>query len=306
MNLLNDQTIKLDALALSQYILFCQKIPLEYAKKKILTPGSDVFIRKLIKNKSKFMGPMTCPIGVLITTEMSASNVQRSLDVKHVDTKLNLAFHQVDRIVPIIKIDILHTNPDIGWVRFESLKIGSLTTICGYLLLKVYEHENVCVYEANGSRYAQDLELLLVTLENDYDADIIFCSELSYFSHDKLTFISNYLKFMWCYDMNRDIFDPETYDELRKVNLFITYSLRFLETNNLSNLPPSTTDPLHISTGERPGNGLNKFPPNKTYTIESTRGFQAIAWGTNCGTFCTHYVYSSEVDIQTTFLENII
>lgn len=302
MKVLKDETIKLDALAFAQYVLFCEKIPLDYAEKKILTPGSDVFIRKLIKHKSKFMGPMTCPIGVLITTEMSASNVQRSLDVKHVDANLNLAFDHVDRIVPIIKIDILHTNPKIAWVRFQSLKIGDLQTICDYLILKVCEH----VYEANGSRYAQDLEILLVTLEKDYDADIIFCSELSYFSHDKLTFISNYLKFMWCYDMNRDIFDPETYDELRKVNLFLTYSLRFLETNNLSNLPPSTTDPLHISTGERPGNGLNKFPPNKTYTIESTRGFQAIAWGTNCGTFCTHYEYISEVDIQTSFLEKII
>lgn len=121
--------------------------------------------------------------------------------------------------------------------------------------------------------------LLINYLEAKYKCAIIFSSTLKVFKYNLLLFISNYVKFMWCYIESRLVFDPNELHEHRRIMIFIIYGILFLNTDNLSCLNPETCNPLISYTGEKPREALLKYikvQPDKVYRCEGTRPMISI------------------------------
>lgn len=305
MSLMNDETIELAARGIAQFMLLSKKMSLETATNLITKNGSKNIILKLLNCQSEFLGPTPRTVGVDLVSEVAAAKIQQSLDVKHIK-KQNVVHDQLDRIKPQIKIDLAHSHPNSIWVRFysthEAIAVTSALTFQKFNILKVCDN----VYEAYGTKDASDVFRLMITLEREYDADLIFCSELPLFLNKPLLFLSNYVKFMWCYTMNRNIFDPHTASDIRALVVYMTYGLMFLNTNNLTNMPTNTHGPLTVCTGERPKNALSKFNQNTLYINEGSRALQTMNKASDFGT-CSNYIeIISEVELDNSKLDTII
>lgn len=304
---MNDETIELAARGIAQFMLFSKKMTLETAKNLITKNGSKNIILKLLNCQSEFLGPTPRTVGVDLVSEVAAAKIQKSLDVKHIK-KQSVVHDQLDRIRPQLKIDLAHSHPNSIWVRFYSTHENITDTSTTWTILQRFNILKVCdkVYEAYGTKDASDVFRLMTALEKDFDADLIFCSELALFLEKPLLFLSNYVKFMWCYTVNRHIFDPHTASDIRTLVVYMTYGLMFLNTNNLTNMPQSTHGPLTVCTGERPKNALSKFNKKTLYINEGSRALQIMNKASDFGT-CSNYIeVISEVELDNSKLDIII
>ncbi|AUQ43987.1 p47 protein [Esparto virus] len=280
LEIMNDPTIYLAARAIAQFMLLNKKITLDDALTLIRKPNADRIIWKLIKCQSDFMGPVARSVGIDLVSEEAASKIQQSLDVKHIKNNKEIE-RQINRITPVTKIDIAYMHPTVAWIRFYTTSTQLPNNLLSFDILTVCEH----VYEAYGPKNASMIHQVMKILETDYNADLIFCSELPMFAYNPLLFLSNYTKFMWCYTMNRNIFDPHTYDDIRMLTVFLTYNLMFLNTNNLSNMSTLTHGPLIACSGERPKVALGKFNSNQIFINEGSRAMQAMNKSSDFGTY---------------------
>lgn len=203
-------------------------------------------------------------------------STQRQLEQEH--------FQQLDRIRPQIKTDILYTNPNRMWIRcytvLEQQILNDFLPQQYYSVLQIAPN----VYEIYGARNLVNFNQLINYLESQLNVDIIFCSELPAFFYNPLLFLSNFIKFMWCYSLNRNIFNPTSYTDLRTVLVYYMQGLLFLNTNNLSNMPTSTHGPLISCTGERPRTALSKFNADTVYINEGSRALQTYNKPSDFGT----------------------
>lgn len=300
--LLNDETTILAARGIAQYMLLCENIPLPDAIGLFEKPGAKDLLWKLIKHQSEFLGPTPRSVGIDLVSEMAASKLQSSLDVKHVKNTSDLDNVQMDRIKPQRKIDLAYAHPTSIWIRFYSTHDAESIMIPNTTLLTVTRN----VYELYCSKNISEVFNILLKLERKYDADLIFCSEVPAFLYNPLLFLSNYVKFMWCYTMNRHIFDPTSYEDIRMVAMYTTYGLLFLNTNNLSNMPSSTHGPLIACSGERPKITLGKFDSSKTYINEGSRAMQSLNKASDFGTYSNFIEIIIEVSIDSLCLNNIV
>lgn len=299
MIIIQDVTTRLAARTIAQFLLLNKNIPLYEAVKLIRKPGADKLIWKLIKCQSDFMGPVPRSLGIDLISEEAASKIQQSLDVKHIK-KPNEHSIQMDRIKPITKIDLAYSHPVTVWIRFYSIEDVPQRI----MLFDVLE---VCpnVYEAYGPKRKQ-LGIILSHLETVYNADLIFCSDLPYFLYNKLLFLSNYVKFMWCYALNRNIFDPQSYQDIRMLTFYVSYGLMFLETNNLSNMPKLTHNPLIACSGERPKVALSKYDADQIYINDGSRAMHSTNHGSDFGTYSNFMEGIADITLDTSWLDTII
>lgn len=300
-SIIKDDTVILAARGIAQYMLLCENIPLDEALALFEKPGADAIVWKLISCQSEFMGPTPRSVGIDIVSECAASKLQSSLDVKHVKkATVEIESIQIDRIKPHRKIDLAYSHPTLIWIRFYSVHPN--IEIRNTSVFKVQEN----IYELYCSKNITELFNILALLEQNYNADLIFCSELPAFLYNPLLFLSNYIKFMWCYALNREIFDPTSYADIRIKLLYTTYGLMFLNTNNLSSMPSSTHGPLISCSGERPKVTLGKFDNSKVYINEGSRAMQSMNKSSDFGTYSNFIEVISEFNIDPICLNNII
>lgn len=300
MVVMGDNTIVLAARGIAQFMLLCKKMPLSQCIALVCKPHSNNVIAKLLRCQTDFLGPTPRPVGIDLVSEVAAAKIQQSLDVKHV--RRNMVVHeQLDRIKPQIKIDLAYSHPNVIWVRFYTKHDGPI-------ILDKYNVLPVCqnVYEAYGNKDLNDMFSLLKLLENEYDADLILCSELPAFHYNSLLFLSNYVKFSWCYALNRNIFDPESASDIRTMLVYVTYGLMFLNTNNLTTMPKTTHGPLIACTGERPKIALSKFERGKVHINEGSRAMQTLNKASDFGTKSNFIEIISEINLKTGSIDNII
>lgn len=123
-------------------------------------------------------------------------------------------------------------------------------------------------------------------LVNYYDSkpqcSLIFSSELAYFKYNVLLFVSNFLKFMYCYATNQNTFNPQSYNDFKILNIYICEACLFLSSTNLSNMSPTTHGPLIAYTSERPKTLLNKMQ-NNVYINEGSRAMQSMNLSSDIG-----------------------
>jgi hypothetical protein len=299
-----DKTIALQAKGIAQYMLLCKKIPLSQAITLMRKKSAPALLAKLFRGQSEFLGPTPRSVGIDLISEISASKIQQSLDVKHIK-KNDTVLEQLDRIRPHIKNDILYTHPTRIWVRCYISNIDQQqlqTLLPQYNVLRIAAN----LYEIYGPRSVADFSRLMVWLENSYEADLIFCSELIAFIYNPQLFLSNFVKFMWCYTLNRDVFNPTSYTDLRTMLVYMTQGLLFLNTNNLSNMPRNTHGPLIACTGERPRTALSKFQPNTVYINEGSRALQTFNKPSDFGTTSNFMEIIMKVNISPDVINNII
>lgn len=304
MQVMQDETIELSARGIAQYMLLCEKLTLDRAQKLIRKPNARQKIQKLLDSQSDFMGPTPRAVGIDVVSENASKKIQQFLDVKHVKKHTNVVYEQLDRIKPLIKIDLAYTHPNLIWVRFysEHKNIEIKNTSQKYNILPVCEN----VYEAYGKKDINDVFRMMNILEREYDADLIFCSELPAFLHNSLLFLSNYVKFTWCYSQNRNIFDPQSAKDIREMLFYCIYGMLFLNTNNLTSMPKTTHGPLIAFTGERPKIALSKFERGKVFVNEGSRAMQTVNQSSDFGTISNYIEFISEIELNTSFINKII
>ena len=268
--IMNDRTIKPQAYAIAQYLLL-EGIDRDSLLKQFSKQGATAIVDKLLNCESDFLSTIPRSVGIDIVSYIAADKIQKSLDVKHIH--VGTSAKSLDRIIPNIKPIILHTHPIFVWIRFytpfDRVNIDAN-------IIKVCEHVYEIYLEKNNKTIKSDISNTIATLEQTWDADIIFCSELSYFAYNKLLFISNYVKFTWCYSMNKNVFDPKTHNEIKSMCVYMMYGFLFLDTTNLTNMPQHTHNPLIAYTGERPRIAMNKFNNDTLYNVEGSRAMYSI------------------------------
>lgn len=301
---MNDKTIEMEAKGIALVMLLSFDIPLEKAIALMLKPGATRYINKLLDCESDFLGPTPRSVGIDLVSSISADKIQQSLDVKHIK-KNQTNYDKLDRSKPQIKIDLAHSYPNTIWVRFyskhENITFNS-ATIRNYNILTVCPN----VYEIYCDKDPTMVCNVIKELEKSWSADIIFCSELPLFLYSPLLFLSNYVKFMWCYSLNRNVFDPRSTHDHDKLASYLTYGLTFLQTTNLANMPKDTHNPLIACTGERPKIAIAKFDKGKTYINEGSRALQTMNKASDFGTKSNFIETITTIDLDTTVLDNIV
>lgn len=152
-----------------------------------------------------------------------------------------------------------------------------------YHRVTVYEvSEASCVYESDIQKTTDrgdriKIQALLSYYDSRSDCSIVFLSELIFLEYNPLLFISNYIKFMYCYMTSHLIFDPKEAQEWREALVYLCGSSLFLRSKNSSNMPPDTHGPLNAYTGERPKALLSTLSKQKDpYIFEGIRSMQSL------------------------------
>lgn len=125
-------------------------------------------------------------------------------------------------------------------------------------------------------------EALVEYYDTNSNCSLIFSSELGYFKYDVLLFVSNFVKFMYCYATNQNTFDPCTYNDFKILNIYICESCLFVSSTNLSNMPSQTHGPLIAYTSERPKTLLKKLQ-DRTFINEGSRAMQSMNLASDIG-----------------------
>lgn len=317
----DDQSLRPYAFAVAQYLLFVRRLPVARVVARLTDPvtrdSSLAALRKLLACRSDLLDSVPRPIGIEIIARMSADKIQRSLNVKHLQTKKEsrggaAGSSASDGIVPNIKPVILHSHPEYVWIRFRvppsvertmnarnDLPPGShLVTVAA----RVYE-----LYLRKQPRtLLADVSGVAAWLEDRLAADLVFCSELALFLYNKPVFVSNYLKFMWCYACDRPSFDPRTQEELQTLSVYLLYATLFLRTNNLTSMPEETHNPLISYTGERPKIAMSKFDLSNVYNAEGTRAMQTVNLGSDFGANSNYVEVASVVQLRNERIDAIV
>lgn len=138
----------------------------------------------------------------------------------------------------------------------------------------------------SGNRRSDTVKIsaMLDVYNSDPDCSLIFLSELSFFRYNVLLFISNYVKFMYCYGNNRNTFDPSTFDDCRMTEVYMSNACLFLSTTNLSSMSEDTHGPLVAYTAERPKILMSKLAKTKkTFVNEGVRAMQSVNLASDVG-----------------------
>lgn len=171
---------------------------------------------------------------------------------------------------------------------------------------KVYE---IYVFKTSAASNSVKLESLLHRYGTDNTYSLIFCSELKHFVDNPLLFISNYVKFTYCYSLNQDIFDPKQYEEIKAMTLYMSECALFMSTGNLTNMSVDTHGPLIAYTGERPKVLLSKFKHGEKHAIynnEGTRAMQTMNKSSDLGARSNYIEVVSKISLDSSSLHDII
>lgn len=247
----NDPSLVYLARSLSCYMLKYSKHSFDFCMKLVETPNAKEIISQFFNSESAFQSPDTIVIGVDMNCCYMAGSIQSALDVKQINVKKNTA--TTKQIKPDIKHNIIYSNKSLLWVRVV-FNDGFDKSVFNRLTFKpdvVELSDNVVeLYVEKRFKMYHPFDLIK-ELDSYPDLEVVFCSEGSAFRMYPQLFISNYVKFMYCYESGRLTFVIDSPKEMFAVNLYMMYALLFLETKNLSILP-STFSQFSKMSAERP------------------------------------------------------
>lgn len=311
---LGDSSYKTYANAVAQYLIFVRGFTYAEVAHRLVDKShrdkSVASLKKLFACSSELLDCVPRPIGIEIIARMSADKIQKSLNVKHLQTKRDTG-KGGSGIVPNIKPVILHSHPTYVWLRFRvPAKVDSEIENVEF----PYDGELVSVskrvYEVYIKKQPRtllaDVSFVATWLEQNMQANLIFCSELALFLYNKPLFVSNYLKFMWCYACDRPSFDPKTHEELQLVCVYMLYSTLFMRTNNLTSMPEESHNPLITYTGERPKIAMSKFDLSREYAVEGTRAMQTVNMGSDFGANSNYVEVTTKIKLRNSSILSIV
>lgn len=148
------------------------------------------------------------------------------------------------------------------------------------------------------------LSMIMKCIENA-GGTLIFCSELILFMYNPQLFISNYVKFNYCYKSQNPVFELCSFRDYRLFNFFLMISMLFVDRKNLSIMADYTHGPLIKYTGDNPQKELGKCDANRYYTNEGTRATMSIDGSSDLGTFSNYIEIYGEIELNNDVLDNI-
>lgn len=311
---LNDFSLKPYANAVAHYLIFVRRFTYDEVEKRILDEKtreqSVTALKKLFACSSDLLDCVPRPIGIEIIARMSADKIQKSLNVKHLQTKRDAGKGNAG-IVPNIKPVILHSHPSYVWLRFRvpikfESEVERITFPNDAEVVVVSKRVYEIYLKKQPRTLLADVSFLATWLEQNLQANLVFCSELALFLYSKPLFVSNYLKFMWCYACDRPSFDPRTHDEIQLMCVYLLYSTLFMRTNNLTSMPEESHNPLITYTGERPKIAMSKFDLSRMYTVEGTRAMQTVNMGSDFGANSNYIEVASKILLRNESLSSIV
>lgn len=243
---------------LSTYLIKCAKLDYEEANAAICAPGAKEIIKNLIESESAFFSPDTIVIGVDMNCESMSSSIQSALDVKAVT--VGSLTNNADRVIPEIKQNIIYYHKSLVWVRViipHNYDISNLQNLSFHPSVVALSDDVFELYVSKSSRYCNPIYMIKELDRLGFE--VIFCSENPIFRNNPQLFISNHVKFMFCYEQSSIKFSILTPKDVVKVNLHMMYSLLFLQTKNLTILPKPFSQFSKMSA-ERPKSQIDSTP----------------------------------------------
>lgn len=319
-NILDDKTLEFQARGLAWYVLFVKHIPYEVFCEKLESNPIRVrgYLEKLLACQSEFATIVPLSIGIDHISNLASGKMQKSLDVKHLKSAdgIKQAYKQ-DLIIPEIKPNILFSHNHFVWIRFfvatandaefiNDIKSAYPKTKFSYCQINDNVFElYVKKTESDVSRLEQIVDCVLLYLDKKKH-DIVFCSELILFKHNTQLFISNFIKFMFCYTQSKDVFELDTSDDYIAFNHYMLNCCLFLHTKNLANMSDKTHSPLNNYTAERPSVLLNKSKESEVHIVEGNRPLLSTDKHSDLGTSSTRIELVHSVDLKSKIIDDII
>lgn len=319
MSRINDFSIEPQAKAISHYLL--DRFNLNQCKLLLNKPNAPQYIHKLLNSESAFMGVTPRSIGIDLVVGLFRDTIQSSLNVKHL--KIPKTETSMKQIIPIISDSILYSHPNFIWIRYYS-KTGKEFT-SKYRNVKITDNvfeiyikkqkqksEDQHIYE-NKKRivirtkpHDHTVARILSLIDENVNYYLIFCSELISFIFNPQLFISNYIKFNFCYRTSNPILELNTFDEYKSFLKFLLSSMMFADRKNLSIMGDYSHGPLIKYTGDNPQNELSKCNFNEYYTNEGTRAMLSLGKSSDLGTISNYIETVGEIIPTIGLLNNII
>lgn len=219
----------------------CRKLEQKLAKSYILC---------LLKSKSEFNSFDPKSIGVNITSELIYQSLQDSLDVKH--NKKNNKH---------VKLDVLHSHQTkIGfrvYDEFNCLENNFTFNVSFDMTFEITKLANQVYFIFAELKKTNHVKLFNI-LSNLFI--IIYCDDLVLFLNHKPTFISNYVKYMYCQLTGSLIPNPRTLDQKKLISNLYFFSFLFNETKNLNLINPDASNVLMSIHAQ---DGKNRLKQNK-------------------------------------------
>lgn len=310
-----DKTIEFQARGLAWYVLCIKRIPYAaFCDKLDKNPNTKVYLTKLMDCQSEFSTIIPLSIGIDHISNLASGRMQKSLDVKHLRKNNEITELTQDAIIPDIKPNILYSHGDFVWVRFfadDDVFMNELQLLLPQCKLS-YCRLNDDVYELYIRKSDWVVAKLTTLVESileyldEKKNDIVFCSELILFKYNTQLFISNFVKFMFCYSQSKVVFELESPEDYITFNHYLLNCCLFLFTKNLANMSDETHSPLNNYTAERPSVLLNKNKESKIHIVEGNRPLLSTDKHSDIGTTSTRIELVHSVALDDTKIDKII
>lgn len=303
-----DFSIEPQSKYLAHFLLGYKQLSLNRCCELLRKPKAKRLIWKLINCESDFLGPTPRAIGIDLVISQSREEIQQSLNVKHLKVDTGTEAESIFPIIPEIKDSFLYSNKFYMWIRYYStqpikfhndayhiVQIGNSNTVYEVYMPKLKISEDPITL----CRAIDKIELA--------GGQIVFCSEMQFLKNRTLLFISNYIKFHFCYKKHAAIFEIHTFSDYALLNCLMTNSFLFLNSKNLTMMPDTTHGPLIQYTGERAKLYYNKFLNKPHYNNEGSRATISMDGPSDIGA-CSNYVeVVSRIDVTNTdYLETAL
>jgi hypothetical protein len=300
MKLMNDESIEPQALSIATYFILTKERSLNTMQVLLTKPKAKEIIQRLLDSESDILTPTPKNIGIEVLEIISSSNMQQILDVKKMKNKpIELNIPSMKYAATKFQTDFLFSCP-VLFFRIYTCEVDQIKKKVPKA--EWYEiRDNIYEVVYKESKISTSFVENFIDVCDTFGSDVIFCSHLKLFKG--LVFISNYIKFWYCINLQKFNFNPTTYDELKYVNTLLTFSQVFLYTKNLNLMPKDTHGPLTVITGERPSKYVDKFE-NYLYPVEGSRPMMLIGKPADTGTLSNYIEIIQQIDLPS--CDNIV
>lgn len=150
----------------------------------------------------------------------------------------------------------------------------------------IFRHNERILISCPAFHFAVDS--VMVSIERQ-GGSLIFCSELQLFLFDLQLFISNFVKFMYCYEQCSIAFTPTAYEEFLALDVFLFLALAFTKAKkNLRIMSNTTHGPLIKLMGDHPQRELRRCHPDTMFVNEGSRAALSMEQSADMGTLSNY------------------
>lgn len=242
----------------------------------------------------------------------NATYIQDALNYKQPQMKAGEETTQHRTIIPEFKVDMLYRNDTYIWFRvylYDDDNIKVIENEYGDLVKVIKNAPHIYeIYFDRATiqkcRFKNQKNLIIIyNFIRNFDLSkmgyLIFCSELILFGYNYYLFISNFIKFHFCYKQNKESFNPTEPEHFAAIAQYFILAMIFFPTKNLNRMTTKSHHPLIAYTGERPSDTFNNVNNiGKTFKVEGSRCLMSFGKPSDIGMFSGFVDTVCELDVS--------